>query len=76
LCQAIPLTVAQGAFLDSPAAAMWNTTNVRAHEHGGHFTPWENPDALIDDIRTTFRSQRRGARRPRSTRTTPARPPS
>ena len=39
-------------------AGMWNTVNVRAHEHGGHFAPWENPDALIANIRATFRPLR------------------
>lgn len=36
------------------AAAWFNHVNVTAHDHGGHFLPWENPDAWIDDLRRTF----------------------
>jgi pimeloyl-ACP methyl ester carboxylesterase len=42
-------------FLESPRAATFNTVYTNAHEHGGHFGPWENPDAFIGDIRATFR---------------------
>ena len=31
---------------------------VNVHQKGGHFGPWENPDAWIDDLRSTFRSLR------------------
>ena len=32
--------------------------SLKAHEHGGHFTAWENPEAVIEDIRATFRPLR------------------
>ncbi|MFK0246873.1 epoxide hydrolase family protein [Amycolatopsis azurea] len=31
---------------------------VNVHEKGGHFGPWENPEAWIADLRTTFRPLR------------------
>ena len=43
------------AFLNSPDASWFNTVYLKAHEKGGHFTPWENPEAVIEDIRATFR---------------------
>jgi pimeloyl-ACP methyl ester carboxylesterase len=47
------------AFLDDDREKPWyNPTYVKAHETGGHFTAWENPDAVIDDIRATFRGLR------------------
>ncbi|WP_285103427.1 epoxide hydrolase family protein [Promicromonospora sp. MEB111] len=46
-------------FLDDPAQKPWyNPTYLKAHEHGGHFTPWENPEAVVEDIRATFRPLR------------------
>lgn len=33
----------------------YNLVNATAHDHGGHFAPWENPDAWVDDMRETFR---------------------
>ncbi len=46
-------------FLDNPAEKPWyNPTYLKAHERGGHFTPWENPEAVIEDIRATFRALR------------------
>jgi pimeloyl-ACP methyl ester carboxylesterase len=46
-------------FLDDPREKPWyNPVYLKAHEHGGHFTPWENPDAVIEDIRATFRPLR------------------
>jgi pimeloyl-ACP methyl ester carboxylesterase len=46
-------------FLDNPREKPWyNPVYVNAHEHGGHFTPWENPQAVIEDIRATFRPLR------------------
>ncbi|MFD4422923.1 epoxide hydrolase family protein [Agromyces sp. NPDC058484] len=40
----------------SDRSARWyNLVNVKAHEHGGHFAPWENPDAWVGDMRETFR---------------------
>jgi hypothetical protein len=32
--------------------------DVNVHEKGGHFGPWENPEAWINDLRTTFRKLR------------------
>ncbi|RYE43537.1 MAG: epoxide hydrolase [Hyphomicrobiales bacterium] len=32
--------------------------DVNVHEKGGHFGPWENPDAWIDDLRSTYRKLR------------------
>ena len=47
------------AFLDSKHDEGWyNPVYLKAHERGGHFTPWENPDAVIEDIRATFRGLR------------------
>lgn len=47
------------SFLDNPGHKGWyNPVYLKAHEHGGHFTPWENPDAVIEDIRATFRKLR------------------
>jgi microsomal epoxide hydrolase len=46
------------AFRASPVAKHYNLHFVRAHEHGGHFAHYENPQACIDDIRATFRDLR------------------
>lgn len=46
-------------FLDDARHRGWyNPVHIGAHEHGGHFTPWENPEAVIQDIRATFRTLR------------------
>ncbi|WP_010188208.1 epoxide hydrolase family protein [Sphingomonas sp. PAMC 26605] len=46
-------------FLESPGEKDWyNPVYLKAHDHGGHFTPWENPEAVIEDIRATFRPLR------------------
>jgi hypothetical protein len=46
-------------FLDNPREKAWyNPVYLKAHEHGGHFTAWENPQAVIEDIRATFRPLR------------------
>jgi pimeloyl-ACP methyl ester carboxylesterase len=46
-------------FLDNPREKPWyNPVYLNAHEHGGHFTPWENPRAVVEDIRATFRPLR------------------
>ncbi|ONI74048.1 epoxide hydrolase [Kribbella sp. ALI-6-A] len=46
-------------FLDNPAHQGWyNPVYLKAHDHGGHFSPWENPEAVIEDIRATFRPLR------------------
>jgi hypothetical protein len=48
----------QAAFEHGPTAALFNTAYVNAHEVGGHFVPWENPDAVVSDMRTFFGSLR------------------
>ena len=46
-------------FLANPREKPWyNPVYLNAHEHGGHFTPWENPRAVVEDIRATFRPLR------------------
>ena len=46
------------AFLNSPDSAWFNNVYLNAHEKGGHFMAWENPSAIIQDIRGTFRKLR------------------
>lgn len=46
------------AFSRGPMAPLFNTIYARAHARGGHFAAWENPQAMIDDIRATFRPLR------------------
>ncbi|MBB6674628.1 epoxide hydrolase family protein [Cohnella nanjingensis] len=45
-------------FLASDRAPWYNHVNVAAHEAGGHFIPWEIPDAWVSDLRRTFRGRR------------------
>ncbi|UQS25216.1 epoxide hydrolase [Amycolatopsis thermalba] len=45
-------------FLDSDRAAWYNHVNLTAHDAGGHFIPWEVPDAWVADLRRTFRGRR------------------
>jgi microsomal epoxide hydrolase len=45
-------------FLDSDRAAWYNHVNLTAHDHGGHFIPWEVPGEWVDDLRRTFRPLR------------------
>ena len=45
-------------FLNSDRAAWYNHVNITAHEHGGHFIPWEIPDEWVADLRRTFRGRR------------------
>lgn len=42
-------------FMNDPLRAMYNPIYAKAHEKGGHFSAWENPEAVIEDIRATFR---------------------
>lgn len=42
-------------FKKGPLAEMYNLVYAKAHARGGHFAAWENPDAMIEDIRQTFR---------------------
>ncbi|MEU7942927.1 epoxide hydrolase family protein [Microbispora bryophytorum] len=45
-------------FLNSDRAAWYNHVNITAHDHGGHFIPWEIPEEWVDDLRRTFRGRR------------------
>ncbi|WP_433345188.1 epoxide hydrolase family protein [Microtetraspora malaysiensis] len=45
-------------FLGSDRAAWYNLVNPTAHNHGGHFIPWEIPGEWVDDLRRTFRGRR------------------
>ena len=36
----------------------YNHVNLTAHDHGGHFIPWEVPEQWVDDLRRTFRGRR------------------
>jgi pimeloyl-ACP methyl ester carboxylesterase len=55
----VPTSEVIQRFLDNPTEKPWyNPVYLKAHEHGGHFTPWENPQAVIEDIRATFRPLR------------------
>ncbi|GAB3431221.1 hypothetical protein [Flindersiella endophytica] len=47
-----------GNFLAGDRAAWYNHVNLTAHDHGGHFIPWEVPDAWVADLRRTFRGRR------------------
>ena len=51
-------------FLKSPQAGWYNNVNLTAHDHGGHFVPWEIPDGWVDDLRRTFRGRRPSAGQP------------
>jgi hypothetical protein len=46
------------AFKIGPQASWFNHVNVNAHDRGGHFIPWENPDAWVSDLRRTFHGRR------------------
>lgn len=45
-------------FMNGPTRALFNPIRVKAHANGGHFVPWENPGAVIEDVRATFRGLR------------------
>ncbi|MEV4516762.1 epoxide hydrolase [Dactylosporangium sp. NPDC049525] len=45
-------------FLASDRAEWYHHVNITAHEHGGHFIPWELPREWVDDLRRTFRGRR------------------
>ncbi|WP_276326649.1 epoxide hydrolase N-terminal domain-containing protein [Lentzea albidocapillata] len=46
------------AFKTGPLAGWFNHINVNAHERGGHFVPWENPEAWGSNLRRTFHGHR------------------
>ncbi|WP_172279452.1 epoxide hydrolase family protein [Chryseobacterium sp. LAM-KRS1] len=44
-----------GIFENGPMASQFNTIYAKAFKKGGHFGPWENPEAFIEGITDTFR---------------------
>ena len=48
-------------FWSKTCEGWFNPVKLTAHDHGGHFIPWEVPDAWVDDLRRTFRDRRRPA---------------
>lgn len=46
------------AFKSGPMGPMFNPVYAKAHAEGGHFAAWENPEAMIEGIRETFRGLR------------------
>jgi pimeloyl-ACP methyl ester carboxylesterase len=46
-------------FMNGPMRSQFNVVYAKAFEKGGHFAPWENPDAVIEGVRDTFRELRR-----------------
>ena len=45
-------------FENGPTHGLYNVINVNAHPKGGHFAHYENPEAVIGDVRETFRRAR------------------
>ncbi|MET7770361.1 epoxide hydrolase family protein [Nocardia sp. NPDC005366] len=45
-------------FLESDRAGWYNHVELTAHDHGGHFIPWEIPQEWVADLRRTFRGRR------------------
>lgn len=45
-------------FQNGPRASAFNAVYLRAHESGGHFGYYENPHAVIGDLRAMFRNCR------------------
>ena len=43
-------------FRKGPRAPFFNTVYLNAHENGGHFGYFENPQAVVHDLRTMFHS--------------------
>ncbi|WP_409061375.1 epoxide hydrolase family protein [Streptomyces sp. SYP-A7185] len=46
------------SWLGGDRAEWYHHVNLTAHDSGGHFIPWEIPDAWVDDLRRTFRGRR------------------
>lgn len=46
-------------FKSGPRAGFFNHVYLNAHPTGGHFGYYENPDAVVHDLRTMFRKLRR-----------------
>jgi len=47
--------VGKSGAINQLIAEWYNTIYAKAHSKGGHFGPWENPEAFIEGIRETFR---------------------
>jgi microsomal epoxide hydrolase len=45
-------------FQSGPRAAAFNTVYLNAHDEGGHFGYYENPEAVVHDLRAMFRARR------------------
>jgi pimeloyl-ACP methyl ester carboxylesterase len=45
-------------FENGPTRDFFNPIYAKAHAKGGHFVPWENPEAYIEGVRETFRQLR------------------
>lgn len=45
-------------FREGPRASFFNTVYLNAHERGGHFGYFENPQAVVHDLRSMFRPLR------------------
>ncbi|WP_345347164.1 epoxide hydrolase [Actinoallomurus liliacearum] len=45
-------------FANSDRGPWYNHVNLTAHDHGGHFIPWEIPGQWVDDLRRTFQGRR------------------
>jgi hypothetical protein len=46
------------AFENGHTRGLFNVVNVNAHQKGGHFVHYENPEAVVGDVRETFRRAR------------------
>lgn len=46
------------SFMQGPLRQMFDPVYAKAFEKGGHFAPWENPEAVIEGLRDTFRPLR------------------
>lgn len=46
------------AFKEGAASLYADVRDINVHDKGGHFGPWENPDAWIHDLRQTYRRVR------------------
>ena len=47
------------AFENGPTRGLFNAINVNVHHKGGHFVHYEKPEAVVGDVRETFRRARR-----------------
>jgi len=45
-------------FENGPTRHWYIPVYAKAHQTGGPFVPWENPEALVEDVRETFRKLR------------------